>query len=55
MSSRRCLHTGPYRRAFGIEIALDETTRNRGKFYDHGVVDACLDLFQSEKVSFESQ
>ena len=36
MSSHR-----PYRPALGIEAALDEIRKNRGRLYDPGVVDAC--------------
>lgn len=38
MSSHR-----PYRPALGIDMALDEITRNRGILYDSLVVDACLE------------
>lgn len=34
----------PYRPALGIEPALDEITKNRGKIYDPNVVDACKSL-----------
>jgi PAS domain S-box-containing protein len=40
MSSHR-----PYRPALGIEIALEEITKNKGILYDNAVVDACLKLF----------
>ncbi len=36
MSSHR-----PYRPALGVEAALDEIRKNRGRLYDPGVVDAC--------------
>jgi PAS domain S-box-containing protein/putative nucleotidyltransferase with HDIG domain len=49
MSSHR-----PYRPSFGIEAALDEVSRNRGRFYDPAVVDACLKLFRDKSFSFGS-
>ncbi len=41
MSSHR-----PYRAALGIERALEEITRGRGKQYDPEMVDICLKLFR---------
>lgn len=35
----------PYRPGRGIDVALDEITKNRGALYDVTVVDACLRLF----------
>ncbi len=43
MSSHR-----PYRPALGIETAIDEITRHRGKLYDPDVVDACLAIYNQE-------
>ena len=40
MSSHR-----PYRAALGIEPALREIEKNRGRFYDPDSVDVCLELF----------
>lgn len=40
MSSHR-----PYRPALGLDVALEEIARHRGKLYDPQVVDACLRLF----------
>lgn len=40
MSSHR-----PYRPALGLDIALEEISRNKGIVYDSDVVDACLNLF----------
>jgi response regulator RpfG family c-di-GMP phosphodiesterase len=40
MASRR-----PYRAALGLDAALQEVDRNRGRLYDPDVVDACLRLF----------
>ncbi len=39
----------PYRPALGIDIALEEISKNRGIFYDPEVVDACLRIFKEEK------
>jgi PAS domain S-box-containing protein len=42
----------PYRKALGIDKALEEISNNRGKLYDTVVVDACLKLFQKEGFKF---
>jgi putative nucleotidyltransferase with HDIG domain len=39
----------PYRPALGIDMALEEISKNRGVLYDPEVVDACLRLFKEEK------
>jgi len=41
MSSHR-----PYRPALGIEKALEEINKNKGRLYDSEVVDACLKIFE---------
>jgi len=41
MSSHR-----PYRPALGIEKALEKINKNKGRLYDHEVVDACLKIFE---------
>jgi putative nucleotidyltransferase with HDIG domain len=38
----------PYRAAHGIEVALDEVTKNKGIIYDSEIVDACLRLFREK-------
>jgi PAS domain S-box-containing protein len=38
----------PYRAALGIDVALEEISRNRGILYDADVVDACLKLFREK-------
>jgi HD-GYP domain-containing protein (c-di-GMP phosphodiesterase class II) len=38
----------PYRAALGINLALNEISKNRGFFYDPKVVDACLRLFNEK-------
>jgi len=48
MSSHR-----PYRPALGIDKALEEISKNRGKLYDPDVVDVCMDLFKSGKFEFK--
>lgn len=42
----------PYRPSLGIDIALEEIIRNRGRLYDPQVVDACLELFRAKGYSF---
>jgi PAS domain S-box-containing protein/putative nucleotidyltransferase with HDIG domain len=42
----------PYRPALGIDKALEEISKNKGKLYDPAVVDACLKLFQKEGFKF---
>jgi HD-GYP domain-containing protein (c-di-GMP phosphodiesterase class II) len=38
----------PYRPALGNNEALDEIIKNKGIFYDAGVVDACTELFKKD-------
>jgi HD-GYP domain-containing protein (c-di-GMP phosphodiesterase class II) len=38
----------PYRPAHGIEVALDEITKNRSILFDPDLVDACLRLFREK-------
>ena len=42
-----CSHR-PYRPALGLEMALEEISRNRGVLYDSMVVEACLKLYSSK-------
>jgi putative nucleotidyltransferase with HDIG domain len=42
----------PYRPAIGLEGALAEITKNKGRFYDASVVEACLRLFAEKRFSF---
>jgi len=44
----------PYRQALGIDKALEEISKNRGKLYDPDVVDTCLELFKSGKFEFKA-
>ncbi len=50
MSSHR-----PYRAALGIEKALAEISKNKGKLYDPEVVDVCLMLFKEKGFKFEDR
>ncbi len=43
--------TRPYRSAIGLDIALDEISNNKNTLYDPDVVDACINLFKSNKVN----
>jgi len=43
----------PYRPALGTEAALREISENRGILYDADVVDACVQLFRSQKFELE--
>jgi PAS domain S-box-containing protein/putative nucleotidyltransferase with HDIG domain len=49
MSSHR-----PYRPKLGIDEALTEISKNKGKLYDPDVVDACLRVFNIDKFEFKS-
>lgn len=40
----------PYRPALGINAALEEVVKNRGKIFDSDVVDACLSHFSHEGI-----
>lgn len=42
----------PYRPALGIDLALDEITKNRGILYDSDVVDACLSFVNEKGFDF---
>jgi len=43
----------PYRPGFGIDVALDEITKQRGIQFDPQVVDACLTLFREQSFHFK--
>ncbi|MFT7859989.1 MAG: PAS domain S-box protein [Sulfurimonas sp.] len=45
----------PYRSALGFEVALEEITKGRGKYYDAEVVDACLNLFNEKNFRFGTE
>jgi len=38
----------PYRRALGIDAALNEISKNKGVLYDLEVSDACMRLFREK-------
>ena len=38
----------PYRPALGIDLALEDISRNKGILYDADAVDACLKLFREK-------
>lgn len=44
----------PYRPGLGIDKALDEISRNKGKSYDPDIVDACIAIFREEAFTFEA-
>jgi len=48
MSSHR-----PYRPTLGIDKALEEISKNKGRLYDSDVVDTCLELFTEKGFKFE--
>jgi PAS domain S-box-containing protein/putative nucleotidyltransferase with HDIG domain len=43
----------PYRPALGIEVALEEITKNRGVLYDPEVTDICQRLFTEKGFTFD--
>lgn len=43
----------PYRPALGVDVALEEISKNKGRLYDPNVVDACLKLFNEKGFKFE--
>ena len=43
----------PYRAAYGIEVALDEISKNKGILYDPEAVEACLKLFKEKRFKLE--
>jgi len=42
----------PYRQELGLEVALEQISKNRGILYDEKVVDACLRLFKEKGFKF---
>ncbi len=43
----------PYRPALGVDVALEEITKNKGRLYDPQMVDACLRLFKEKGFKLE--
>jgi putative two-component system response regulator len=50
MSSHR-----PYRPSLGLDRAIDELLRNKGRLYDLAVTEACLDLIIEKRFTFEGK
>ncbi len=50
MSSHR-----PYRPSLGLDRAIDELTRNKGRLYDAAVAETCLNLIIEKRFSFEGK
>lgn len=42
----------PYRKGLGLDAALGEIRKNRGKLYDPEIVDACIELFTNKRHLF---
>jgi PAS domain S-box-containing protein/putative nucleotidyltransferase with HDIG domain len=45
----------PYRKAVGLDAALEEVSRHRGDLYDPAVVDACLEVFRNDSFALEQE
>jgi len=43
----------PYRPGLGLEVALNEIKKNKGRLYDSNVVSATIDLFIDDEYDFE--
>ena len=43
----------PYRPALGIDAALEEITKNRGKLYNTEIVDSCIRVFKEKGFKFK--
>jgi PAS domain S-box-containing protein/putative nucleotidyltransferase with HDIG domain len=43
----------PYRPALGLNVALEEISRNKGRLYDPRVVEACLKVFTEKNFEFK--
>jgi len=50
MSNRR-----PYRPSLGVEKALEELEKNKGKLYDTNIVETCIKLFKEDNFKFEEK
>ncbi len=48
MSSHR-----PYRPALGLDTAIEEIRKNKGKLYDPGIVDACIKIINRKSFKFD--
>ena len=45
----------PYRAALGIDKALTEIVRGKGRLFDPEVVKACLAVFKGSRYQFDSE
>lgn len=45
----------PYRPGLGVAAALDELRKNSGKFYDTEAVDACIRLFEQNRIQMPGE
>lgn len=45
----------PYRPALGVQAALEEIEKNKGKLYDPDVADACIRLFKEGRFQLKEQ
>ena len=43
----------PYRPSLGIDKALEEIIKNKGKLYDSKIVDSCCRILLEKKFKFE--
>ena len=43
----------PYRQELGLEVALEQISKNRGILYDEKAADACLRLFEEKRFKFK--
>jgi hypothetical protein len=43
----------PYRPSMGIDVAMEEISKNRGVLYDPDVVDACLLVIEEQGFAFK--
>jgi HD-GYP domain-containing protein (c-di-GMP phosphodiesterase class II) len=43
----------PYRPALGVDVAIDEIKKNRGRLYDPRVVDACISVLVKRGFKFD--
>ncbi len=47
-------HKRPYRPALGIDKALEEISKNKGKLYDPAVVETCIKLIKEDGFEFKN-
>jgi len=44
----------PYRAALGLDVAMEEISKNKGILYDPDVVDTCSKLIKSGVIDFHN-